>query len=152
MPQAVFWPALAVSHYAKRTIVGAALVFVAQLALAFTHEGALVLLFVIVATLAPRGLRDPQFLRAAICMILVLILAAASKFVLPPDDYYAEVLLRAALHFFDPEIFKVEVVLVLLAALMTYGAGIRGDEIDRPQTGVHLRVGHRVRPCWRSTG
>jgi hypothetical protein len=119
--EAVFWPALAVSHYAKRTIVGAALVFVAQLALAFAHEGALVLLFVIVATLAPRGLRDPRFFRAAICMILVFILAAASKFVLPPDDYYAEVLLRAALHFFDPEIFKVEVVLVLLAALMTYG-------------------------------
>ena len=50
--QAVFWPTLAVSHYAKRTIAGAALVFLAQLVLAFTHEGALVLLFAIVATLA----------------------------------------------------------------------------------------------------
>lgn len=57
-----------------------------------------------------------------IVLILILILAAASKFVLPPDDYYASVLLRAALHFFDPEIFKVEVVLLLLTTLAAYGA------------------------------
>lgn len=120
--QALFWPTLAVSHYAKQNNAGTALVFLAQLVLAFTHEGAVVLLFVIVGTLAARGLRDRRFLRAAICTILVLILAATSKFVLPPDDYYAEVLVRAALHFFDLEIFKVEVVLVLLAALTTYGA------------------------------
>ncbi len=119
--QAVFWPTLAVSHYAKRTIAGAALVFAAQLVLAFTHEGALVLLFVIVATLAPRGLRDRRFLRATVSLLMILTLAAVSKFVLPPDDYYAEVLLRAALHFFDLEIFKVEVVLLLLAALITFG-------------------------------
>ena len=31
-------------------------------------------------------------------------------------------LLRAALHFFDPEVFKVEVVVLLLAALTAYGA------------------------------
>ena len=120
--QAAFWPTLAISHYASRTFAGAALVFVAQLVLAFTHEGALVLLVVIVATLAPRGLRDPRFVRAAISLILVLTLAAASRIVFPPDDYYAGVLLRAALHFFDLEIFKVEVVLLLLAALTAFGA------------------------------
>ena len=97
-------------------------VFAAQLLLAFTHEGALVLLFAIVATLAPRGLRSVQFVRAMISLTVILTLAAASKFVLPPDDYYAGVLLRAALHFFDPEVFKVEVVLLLLAALTAYGA------------------------------
>ena len=122
LAHAIFWPALAISHYAKRTIAGAMLVFVAQLALAFTHEGALVLLFAIVATLAPRGLRSILFVRAMIGLIVVLILAAASKFVFPPDDYYAGVLLRAALHFFDLEIFKVEVVLLLLATLTAYGA------------------------------
>jgi hypothetical protein len=119
--QAVFWPTLAISHYAKRTFSGAVLVFVAQLVLAFTHEGALVLLFVIVATVAPHGLRDQRFPRAAICLLLVLMLAAASKVIFPPDDYYAGVLLRAALHFFDLGIFKVEVVLLLLAALIAYG-------------------------------
>src|SRR5882672_9442910 len=34
---AMFWPALAICHYARRTLTGAALVFVAQLGLAFTH-------------------------------------------------------------------------------------------------------------------
>jgi uncharacterized membrane protein len=122
LAHAIFWPALAISHYARRTIVGAILVFAAQLVLAFTHEAALVLLFAIVATLAPRGLRSVPFVRAMIGLIAIVILAAASKFVFPPDDYYAGVLLRAALHFFDLEIFKVEIVLLLLAALSAYGA------------------------------
>src|SRR5262249_32928717 len=107
LAHAIFWPALAVSHYASRTIAGALIVFVAYLALAFTHEGASVLLFAIVATLIPRGLRSALFLRALMILIVILLLAIASKIVFPPDDYYADVLLRAAMHFFDPEIFKV---------------------------------------------
>jgi hypothetical protein len=120
LAHAIFWPALAVSHYAKPTVVGTLSVFILLLILAFTHEGALVLLFAIVATLAPSGLRSFQFLRATVGMIAILMLAAISKVVLPPDDYYADVLLRAALHFFDPDIFKVEIVLVLLAGLASY--------------------------------
>ena len=96
-------------------------VFAAQFVLAFTHEGALVLLFAILATLVPRGLRSASLLRSLIGLIVILLLAAASKVALPPDDYYTGVLLRAALHFFDLEIFKVEVVLLLLAALTAYG-------------------------------
>ena len=69
LAHAIFWPTLAVSHYAKRTIAGIILVIVTQLALAFTHEGALILLLVIVATLAPRGLRNPLFLRALLGLI-----------------------------------------------------------------------------------
>jgi hypothetical protein len=133
LAHAIFWPALALGHYAKRTIAGAILVFSAQLLLAFTHEGALVLLFAIVATLAPRGLRDVLFVRAMIGLIVILILAAASKFVLPPDDYYAGVLLRAALHFFDPEVFKVEVVVLLLAALTAYGASFAAISMASPK-------------------
>jgi hypothetical protein len=141
LAHAIFWPALAVSHCAKRTIVGAILVIVAQLALAFTHEGALVLLFVIVATLVPRGLRSPLFLRAMIGLILSLILAIASKFVLPPDDYYAGVLLRAALHFFDPEIFKVEVVLLLFTTLTAYGVMFAAVSIFSPQRACIYTLG-----------
>jgi hypothetical protein len=121
LAHAIFWPALTLSHYAKRSIGGIVVVFAAQLLLAFTHEGALVLLFTILATLVPRGLRSASFLRSLIGLIVILLLAAASKVALPPDDYYAGVLLRAALHFFDLEIFKVEVVLLLLAALTAYG-------------------------------
>src|SRR5207248_4802601 len=67
-------------------------------------------------------MRSVQFVRAITGLIAILILAAATKFVFPPDDYYSGVLLRAALHFFDLDIFKVEVVLLLLAALTAYGA------------------------------
>jgi hypothetical protein len=122
LAHAIFWPALAISHYARPTIAGTLSVFILLLLLAFTHEGALVLLFAIVTTLALRGLRSCQFVRGTAGMIAITILAAASKVLFPPDDYYAGVLLQAALHFFDLGIFKVEVVLVLLAALASYGA------------------------------
>jgi hypothetical protein len=121
LAHALFWPALAVSHYAKRTVIGTALVFVMMLALAFTHEGALVLAFAIVATLAPRGWRDALFLRAAAVLVVVLAISAAAKIMIPPDEYYAGVLVRAALHFFDPAIFQVGIVLLLLATLALYG-------------------------------
>ncbi len=118
LAHAIFWPALALSHYAKPSSAGTLLVFTAWLLLAFTHEGALVLLLAIVATLAPRGLWSAAF-------------RARSD---QPDDHcdtgrgerrssfrpmtiMQDAFLRAALHFFDLEIFKVEVVLVLLAAI-----------------------------------
>jgi hypothetical protein len=117
---AVFWPTLAVCHYAKQTVVGTALVFVMMLILAFTHEGALVLAFAIVATLAPRGRRDASFLRAAAALGVVLVLSVAMKIVVPPDEYYAGVLMRAARHFFDPAIFQASIVLLWLATLAGY--------------------------------
>jgi hypothetical protein len=122
LAHAMFWPTLALSHYTKTTRIGALLVVAAWLLLTFTHEGALVLLLAIAATLAPRGVWSATFVRAAISLMIVAILAAAAKIILPPDDYYADAFLRAALHFFDPEIFRVEVVLVLLAAIVAYGA------------------------------
>ena len=120
LAHALFWPALAVSHDAKPTVAGATLVLVMLLALAFTHEGALVLAFAIVATLAPRGWRDASFRRVVAVLMVVLTAAAAVKIMLPPDEYYAGVLVRAALHFFDPGIFEVSVVLLLLATLGGY--------------------------------
>jgi hypothetical protein len=122
LAHAIFWPTLALSHYAKPNTTGAILVFTAQLLLGFTHEGALVLLLTIMATLAPRGLRSAPFIRAAVSLMIILILAAATKILLPPDNYYADAFLRAALHFFDLEIFKVEVVLVLLTGVIAYAA------------------------------
>lgn len=122
LAHALFWPTLAISHYAKPTLAGAVLVFAAWLLLAFTHEGALVLVMTILGTLAPRGMRNAAFTRALISLIIILALAAASKIVLPPDDYYADAFLRAALHFFDVEIFRVKIVQLLLAAVGAYVA------------------------------
>jgi hypothetical protein len=121
MAHALFWPTLAVCHYAKPNAGGAALVFIMLLLLAFTHEGALVLAFSIPLTLTPRGWRDAIFLRAAAAFAAVLAIAVAAKIALPPDDYYAGVFLRAALHFFDPGIFEVGVVVLLFAVLAAYG-------------------------------
>ena len=122
LAHAIFWPTLALSHYARSTVFGAILVFAAWLLLAFTHEGAFVLLFAVLATLAPRGLRSTPFRRAATSLIVILLLAVASKFLLPADDYYADAFMRAALHFFDPAIFSVSIVVALLAAVVAYGA------------------------------
>jgi hypothetical protein len=121
MAHALFWPTLAVCHYGRRTAGSAALVFIMMLLLVFTHEGALVLAFAILVTLTPRGWRDAAFLRAASALAVVLAFAVAVKIALPPDDYYAGVFLRAALHFFDPGIFEVGVVVLLLSALAAYG-------------------------------
>jgi len=121
LAHALFWPTLAVCHYSKRTAAGTALIFLMMVTLAFTHEGALVLVFSIVVTLVPRGLCDASFLRAAMTLIVVLAMSATVKLLLPPDDYYADVFARAALHFFDLGIFEVSVVIVLLSALAAYG-------------------------------
>ena len=117
---AVFWPTLAVTFYAKRTVTGTTLVLIMMLILAFTHEGALVLAVGIVATLASRGVRDATFMRAAAAIVAVLALSVAVKIVIPPDEYYADVMVRAALHFFDPAIFQVSIVLLLFATLALY--------------------------------
>src|SRR5215470_573710 len=63
MAHAIFWPTLAFSHYARPTILGAVLAFAAWLLLAFTHEGAFVLLLAVLATLVPRGVRSTPFRR-----------------------------------------------------------------------------------------
>ena len=122
LAHAIFWPTLALSHYARPTVLGAILVFAISLLLAFTHEGALLLLLTVLATLVPRGLRSTPFRRAIANLIVILMLAVTSKTLFPPDDYYADAFVRAALHFFDLAIFRVEVVVELLAAVIAYAA------------------------------
>src|SRR5271166_4641957 len=71
MAHAVFWPTLAVCHYARAGFAGIALVFAALLALVFTHEGGLIFAVVILSTLLLRGSRDPAFRRAAEAFLVV---------------------------------------------------------------------------------
>src|SRR5215467_6054544 len=120
LAHALFWPALAISQYARHNLVGTALVFVMMLGLVLTHEGALVLATAIVLTLALRGLHNPNFRRASWAMIAVLAVWLAVKIVLPPDEYFAGALERAALHFFDLSIFQMNVVLLLLTTTIGY--------------------------------
>jgi hypothetical protein len=97
----LFWPALALCHYAGRGVGGTVAVFVALLALALTHEGAAVCAVAIVATVALRGLRDPMLIRAAGALAAVIIVWAAVQLALPPDRYYASIIAAAALNFID---------------------------------------------------
>jgi len=122
---AIFWPTLALSHYARSTIRGAVLVFATWLLLAFAHEGAFVLLLAVLATVALRGLQNARFRRGIAILFVTTILAIASKIFFPPDEYYADAFVRAALHFFDPAIFGAEIVIELLAAIIVYFAMLK---------------------------
>jgi hypothetical protein len=121
MAHALFWPALAVGHYAGRGVRGLTLVFAMLLALIFTHEGALVLAFAIVATLLLRGARELAFLRAAGALLAALAIWVAVKFLVPPDDYFDKVLIRAAINFFDAFILSTRLVLLIFNTIAIYG-------------------------------
>jgi hypothetical protein len=124
MAHALFWPTLAICHYARDGIAGLALVFVLLLALVFTHEGALIFALAILAALALRGLRDAAFLRATAAFAAVVLFWIIAKTALPPDAYIAGVLATAAWHVFDPARLANPMMLTLLAALAGYAGAL----------------------------
>ncbi|MGZ3410588.1 MAG: hypothetical protein ACXWKA_09585 [Xanthobacteraceae bacterium] len=123
---ALFWPTLAFCHYARASRTATLTIFVALLALIFTHAGAIMLAFAIVATLWLRGPQDPAFRRTAIALFAALAIWVIVKFALPPDDYIAAVLADAVLHAFDPshltgDLFDtIAVTLVGFTVLLTF--------------------------------
>ena len=118
---ALFWPALALAHYARPGVRGAAALSIAVVALVLAHEGGGALAIVIAATLALHGFRHPLFVRVAIIVFGALVLWIIVKMAYPPGDYFADVLIRAGLHFFDLAIFQVNLVILLIAVLTAYG-------------------------------
>jgi hypothetical protein len=98
---ALFWPALALCHYAGRGVGGTIAIFLALAALVLTHEGGTVCAVAIVVTVALRGLGDPVFRRAAGALAAALAVWAAVKVAVPPDGYYASIIEAAALNFID---------------------------------------------------
>jgi hypothetical protein len=121
MAHSLFWPTLAICHYARAGLAGIALEFAALLALVFTHEGALIFAVVILSTLLLRGSRDAAFRRAAGVFLVVVPIWAVVKVALPPDDYVGTALRTAMLHAFDITILTGDLVLLLLGALAGYG-------------------------------
>jgi hypothetical protein len=120
MAHALFWPTLALAHYARPGVCGAAALSIAIVALVLTHEGGVVLAFVVAATLALHGLRHALFVRGAVALFVAMALWIIVKMVYPPDDYFADVLVRAGLHFFDSAIFQVNLVVLLFVVLGCY--------------------------------
>ena len=138
---ALFWPALAICHYARSGIVGIALVFAVLLALVLTHMGAVLLAIAILMTLALRGLHDLAFRRGAALLLVGVAASIVIRVLLPPDSYDAEVLYRAALHVFDLSILSGALVLLSLAALAGYAiAYFLLRRVDREKAHIYAAV------------
>lgn len=120
LAHALFWPALALCHYAGRGFIGLMQVFLALLALALTHEGALIFVFVAVATTLLRGYRNMTFVRALGVSAVVVSIWAIVKATLRPDGYIAGVLANAASTFFDFEMFTHGLLAFLIIVLSCY--------------------------------
>jgi hypothetical protein len=121
MAHTVFWPALAVCLCAPTNPRGAAVVFVALLALLFTHEGAIVLSAAILFALFLRGWRDVIFVRALGAFFVVMTIWLIVKITIRPDDYIAGVLAAAAYKFIDIGNLAEAAFVLLLTALAGYG-------------------------------
>lgn len=123
LAHSLFWPSLAACHFLPRRRGGMALRIALLLALSLTHEGAWLLIGAILVSLALRGVRDPTFLAAARALVPVAAVWVAVKVMLPPDQYTAAVLYRAALHVFDIGILTGDLMRLLMAAFAGYALG-----------------------------
>ena len=121
----LFWPALALCHYASRGIAGGAAVLAMLLALALTHEGALVFAFAILATVALRGVSDAAFVRAASALVVAVAVWLTVRIELPPDPYYARIIPAAAYNFIDVRnLIGLPSFDLVVAALAGYGVAL----------------------------
>jgi hypothetical protein len=96
-----FWPAVAIGHCARRGAVGAALLFLALLALGLSHEGGLVLAASIPAALLLGGGASAALRRVAAVLLAALGVWAAVRLFLRPDAYFASAIAPSALNFVD---------------------------------------------------
>ena len=120
MAHALFWPALTLCICAPADRRGTVGMFVALLALIFTHEGAIVLACSILIMLALRGWRDARLRRAAAAFGGAMLVWAALKLTIRPDANIAGVLNAAAFRFIDLRNLAQPAFLTLVAALAAY--------------------------------
>jgi hypothetical protein len=140
MAHVVFWPALAICHQARNGIGGFAATFVAMLALAFTHEGAVIFALAIVATMSLRGWGDQMFRRTIYAFLAVMLIWTAVKIALPPDVYTARILTRNARHFFNVADVVSPIILLTAGAIAGYAVFVLA--LHRlPLTAAHLCAG-----------
>jgi hypothetical protein len=121
MAHALFWPTLAVGHYARQGIGGTAMVVAALTALVFTHEGAVVFAVAILATLLLRGMQDFAFRRAAAALLGVMAIWALVKTSLRPDANFSSILVSVALNSIDINNFTCGLFKLMLVTLAAYG-------------------------------
>jgi len=136
MAQAVFLPALALCVFAPLNARGAAVVFIALLALVFTHEGAVVLALAILFVLFLRGGRDARLRRALIAFGVAMLIWAAVKLTIQPDAYIASVIHDAAFKFVDVRNLAQPAFLTIVAVIAAYAlliALFKALGISRPR-------------------
>lgn len=118
---AIFWPALAIAHQEQRGRLSFVRLLLATVALVFTHEGALVLSAVLVATTSMR--RSPYpFFRSSAAVAIALVLLALAHAMAAPDSYFSPVLAHARRHFFDLRTFTSGEFALLASTLTAYAA------------------------------
>lgn len=122
MAHTLFWPVLAICLCTPHRPRGAVAVFAGLLALVFTHEGAIVFSGAILFALFLRGCRDPLFIRTTAAFLVAMTIWIVVKLTVRPDDYIAGVLAAAAFRFVDIRNLGEPAFLVLLAALVGFGA------------------------------
>lgn len=120
MAHALFWPALAICHFARAGIIFGVSVFAVLLALVFTHGGALIFANVILSTLLLRRAPLPVFARAGAIFVAVISIWLLVRIAYPADPYVATVLTRAALHVFDIGILGGDLVVLMACAIAGY--------------------------------
>ncbi len=111
---ALFWPALAAAH-STGPRWNAVAAFATFLPLSFAHEGALVFIAAILATILLRDGERRRFLHGLGAAAAVLCIWIFVRITFVPDDYTGKVLASAAMNVFDPAILANRM-LVLLAA------------------------------------
>jgi hypothetical protein len=121
MAHALFWPTLAICHYAHRGVGGTATVVAALTALIFTHEGAVVFAVAIMATLLLRGTQDAALRRAAAALLGVMAIWALVKTSLRPDANFSSILVSVALNSIDINNFTCGLFKLLLVTFAAYG-------------------------------
>jgi len=119
---ALFWPTLALSRHASRSLGGGVALFAAFLSLVLTHEGAVPLALGILVVLAPAGWRDGRLRRASLSFLAAMAVWAAVKLLIQPDAYFAGIVEAAAFDFIAPGNLTSPVFRLLAAALVAYTA------------------------------
>lgn len=116
---ALFWPALAAAHCTKLRWSGIA-AFAAFLPLAFSHEGALIFIAVILVTVLFRRGEWPRLAHCLAATAAVLCIWFYVRVSLPPDTYTSKVLSAAAANVFNPEILFDRVLVLLVVTVAVF--------------------------------
>lgn len=113
---ACFWPALAAAHCTEQRWTWIA-AFATFLPLSFTHEGALIFVTAILATILLRKHEWPRFWQCLAAKAAVLCVWIFVRIILPPDNYTGKVLSAAALNVFNPEILLDRILILVVVTV-----------------------------------